>query len=181
MDNKKLGIIILIAALVILAVSIVVKVNSDYIINKFISQENTCYLEDGTCLHEQEKSELIYYIVVWVFCAGMIALSIFLIFFEKGNKAINKIESAVSVIEKEKQAKSEEEKFEILMKGLSKEEQKVIKSVREQDGITQQTLRLRTDLHKSKLSIVLDSLEKKGLVARQHKGKTNQVFLKVKL
>ena len=50
-----------------------------------------------------------------------------------------------------------------VLAGYTDEEKKVVKAVKEQDGITQSTLRLRTDLHKSKLSIVLDGLEKKGL------------------
>jgi len=36
-------------------------------------------------------------------------------------------------------------------------------------------------MHKSKLSIVLDGLEKKGLVTRKEKGKTKQVFLKINI
>ena len=76
---------------------------------------------------------------------------------------------------------TEEEKFNILLKGLNHDEKKILNAVKEQDGITQQTLRLRTDIHKSKLSIVLDGLEKKGLVTRKEKGKTKQVFLKIGL
>jgi len=64
---------------------------------------------------------------------------------------------------------------------MDADERKVITAVKEQDGITQQTLRLRTDLHKSKLSIILDGLEKKGLIKKVPKGKTKQVFLKIRL
>ena len=98
-----------------------------------------------------------------------------IIAFEKSQKEI------VSALGKQKEIKVEEEKFDILMKGLNEEEQKVMKAVKEQDGITQQTLRLRTDLHKSKLSILLDGLEKKELLKRKAKGKTKQVFLKINL
>jgi uncharacterized membrane protein len=87
----------------------------------------------------------------------------------------------MSALESHKKEQTAEERFRLLLKGLDSEEKKVIKAVKEQDGITQHTLRLRSDLHKSKLSIVLDRLEKKGLVKRIVKGKTKQVFLKVKL
>jgi len=110
-----------------------------------------------------------------ILISGIAALGIYLIFFEKSQKAI------ISTLEKQKQIQKEEEKFGILLKGLNEDEQKVIRAVKEQDGITQQTLRLRTDMHKSKLSIVLDGLEKKGLIKKVPKGKTNQVFLKIGL
>jgi uncharacterized membrane protein len=84
-------------------------------------------------------------------------------------------------LEKQRKIQTEDERFNILLKGLDTEEKKVIKAVKEQDGISQQTLRIRTDLHKSKLSIVLDGLEKKGLVRRIPKKKTKLVFLKFKL
>jgi len=105
----------------------------------------------------------------------MLALGVYLIFFEKSQKEI------VRTLENQKKIQTEEEKFSILLKGLDAEEKKVIKAVKDQDGITQQTLRLRTDLHKSKLSIVLDGLEKKGLIKKAPKGKTNQIFLKIGL
>jgi len=173
MDNKKLGVIILIAGFVIASIIFGVKINHDIVVSKIVSQEGTCFLKDGTCLHEDKN--LLFYIIGWVFSAAIIALGIYLILFEKSQKAI------ISTLEKQKQILGEDEKFDILLKGLNVDEKKVIKAVREQDGITQQTLRLRTDLHKSKLSIVLDSLESKELIKRVPKGKTNQVFLKAKI
>ena len=65
--------------------------------------------------------------------------------------------------------------------GLNEEEKKVIIAVKDQDGITQQTLRLRTGLHKSKLSIVISDLQAKKLIEKVPKGKTNQIFLKIAL
>lgn len=173
MDNKKLGVIILVVGLLLAVSVLVIKLREDAIINKFIHQEGTCFLEDGTCLHADRS--IVGYVIGWIISAVIIALGIYLIIFEKSQKAI------ISTLEKQKQVQGEEERFEILLKGLNADEKKVIKAVKEQDGITQQTLRLRTDLHKSKLSIVLDGLEKKGLVKRVEKGKTKQVFLKAKI
>lgn len=173
MDNKKLGIIIIIIAVVLASVIYVVKAREDALINKIIDEQGSCFLEDGTCLHADRDTS--FYFVGWIISAALAALGIYLVFFERSQKEI------VSALEKQKQMKVEEEKFDILLKGLDKDEQKVIKAVKEQDGITQSTLRLRTDLHKSKLSIVLDKLEKKGLIARKEKGKTKQVFLKINI
>jgi len=171
MDNKKLGIILMIVGILIASTAFFIKSKEDGLINKFISQEGTCFLEDGTCLHDDR--DLVGYTFAWIISAIIIALGLFLLLFEKSQKAI------VSALEDQKKIKVNEEKFDILMKGLSSEEQKIIKAVKEQDGITQNTLGLRTDLHKSKLSLVLNGLEKKGLIKRVEKGKTKQVFLKI--
>lgn len=173
MDNKKLGIILIIIGVVLAITVQVIKIKEDAVIRKVISEHGSCFLEDGTCLHEDRG--ITFYIIGWVVSAVIGALGIYLVFFEKSQKAI------ISTLEKQKHVQTEQEKFEILLKGLNSDEQKVVKAVKEQDGITQQTLRLRTDMHKSKLSIVLDGLEKKGLVARKEKGKTKQVFLKINL
>jgi len=173
MDNKKLGIILIIVGILIASTAFFIKAKEDGLINKFISQEGTCFLEDGTCLHDDRN--LVGYTFAWIISAVIIALGLYLVFFERSQKEI------VSALENQKNIKVNEEKFDILMKGLSSEEQKIIKAVKDQDGITQSTLKLRTDLHKSKLSIVLNGLEKKGLIKRIEKGKTKQVFLKINI
>jgi DNA-binding MarR family transcriptional regulator len=173
MDNKKLGIILLIIGLFLSITIYMVKINEDSLIRRVVLEEESCYLDDGTCLHEDRN--LTFYLIGWLISAVIIALGIYLIFFEKSQKEI------VSALENQKQIKVTEEKFDILLKGLSEDEKKIIKAVKEQDGITQATLRLRTDLHKSKLSILLDKLEKKNLIKRIEKGKTKQVFLKINI
>ncbi|MBU1205060.1 MAG: MarR family transcriptional regulator [Nanoarchaeota archaeon] len=129
--------------------------------------------ESGVCPMENQTPWQTYLGIILI--SGIAALGIYLIFFEKSQKEIAKI------LEKQKHIQLKEEKFDILLMGLNDDEKKVLKAVKEQDGITQQTLRLRTDIHKSKLSIVLDGLEKKGLITRKEKGKTKQVFIKIGL
>ena len=171
MDNKKLGIILIMVCLVL-----------GFLIYTFnealnVQAEANCECEEmqegGFCPMNGHTPWQTYLGVGLI--SAIAALGVYLIFFEKSQKEI------ISTLKKQKHIQIEEEKFDILLKGLNSDEKKVIKAVKEQDGITQQTLRLRTDLHKSKLSIVLDGLEKKGLVARKEKGKTKQVFLKITL
>ncbi|MBW2980503.1 hypothetical protein KY360_03740 [Candidatus Woesearchaeota archaeon] len=171
MDNKQLGIILIGLCLVL-----------GFLISTFNSALNaqaeasctcTAMEEGGLCPHEKQTPWQTYLGIVLV--SAIAALGIYLIFFEKSQKEI------ISTLEKHKKIQVDEEKFNILLKGLDVDEKNVLKAVKEQDGITQQTLRLRTDLHKSKLSIVLDGLEKKGLIKKEPKGKTNQIFLKIGL
>ncbi len=173
MDNKKLGIILLVVGLVLSIAVYMVKVTEDSMINKVVVDQGTCFLDDGTCLHADRS--LLFYFVGWGLSGIIVALSLYLMIFEKSQKEI------ISALADQKNIKVNEEKFDILLKGLTAEEKKVMKAVKEQDGITQQTLRLRTDLHKSKLSIVLDGLEKKDLISRKDKGKTKEVYLKIAL
>lgn len=169
MDNKKLGIILIIICIVF---SFLV-----FTFNQALDKytEASCECEDmqngGFCPMDKQTPWQTY--TGFILISAVAALGIYLIFFEKSQKEI------ISALEKQKHIQVGEEKFNILLKGLNQDEQKVIKAVKEQDGITQQTLRLRIDMHKSKLSIILDGLEKKGLIRRIEKGKTKQVFLKI--
>jgi len=172
MDNKKLGIMLVVFCIFIAIIFFTFKSQ----LKEINKAGCTCDVmeEGGVCSAEQNNIGIIDYVSI-ALIFSMLALGIYLIFFEKSQKEI------ISTLENHKKVQTKEEKFEILLKGLNADEQTVIKAVKEQDGITQQTLRFRTDLHKSKLSILLDGLEKKGLVARKEKGKTKQVFLKVNI
>lgn len=173
MDNKKLGIILVIASVLLGGIV--------FVFDRQLSIQSAASCScagmqgsgAGFCPMDEKTPWQTYAAVTLI--SGVAALGIYLLFFEKSQRAI------ISTLEKQKQLQTQEEKFSILLMGLDNDEQKVINAVREQEGITQQTLRLRTDLHKSKLSIVLASLEKKGLIKREDKGKTKQVFLKISL
>ena len=171
MDNKQLGIILLVIC--VLLGGMIYAFDNQIKAQAEAGCSCTEMEEGGFCPHEEQSPWQTNLSVVLI--SAIAALGFYLIFFDKGQKEI------VSTLQNQKKMQVEEEKFEILLKGLDEDEKKVIKAVKEQDGITQQTLRLRADLHKSKLSIVLDRLEKKHLVKRVDKGKTKQVFLKINL
>lgn len=63
--------------------------------------------------------------------------------------------------------------------GLDEFEKQTLIAIRKQEGITQNTLRLRVDMSKAKLSQTLSSLEKKQIVTRSPKGKTLAIFSKL--
>src|SRR3989338_400658 len=99
------------------------------------------------------------------------ALGIYLLFFSTSEEAILKR------LEEEKNIKIEQNKFDIVLKAMDDNEKKVLKAIKEQDGITQSTLKYRTDLSKAKVSQILTDFEKKHLVKRELKGKTYAVYL----
>jgi len=99
------------------------------------------------------------------------ALGIYLLFFSTSEEAILKR------LEEEKNMKIEQNKFEFILKALDENEKKVLKAIKEQEGITQSTLKYRTDLSKSKVSQILTDFEKKQLIKRELKGKTYAVYL----
>lgn len=69
------------------------------------------------------------------------------------------------------------DKFSLLLRPLDENERKVLIAIKEQEGITQSTLRYRADLSKAKVSQILTDFEKKQLIERKAKGKTYSVFL----
>jgi uncharacterized membrane protein len=171
MDNKRLGIFLIIAGIVLGI--ILLSINS--LVNNSIDVACECseMEEGGSCPHEKQTLWSVYLGLILI--SALLALGVYMIFFEKTQKEI------VSVLENQKKIQTEEEKYELLLKGLNEDEKKVLNAVKEQDGITQETLRLRADMHKSKLSIILSGLEKKELIKKVQEGKTNKVFIKFKL
>ena len=98
------------------------------------------------------------------------ALGIYLLFFSTSEEAILKR------LEEEKNIKIAQNKFDIVLKAMDDNEKKVLKAIKEQDGITQSTLKYRTDLSKAKVSQILTDFEKKHLVKRELKGKTYAIY-----
>ena len=100
----------------------------------------------------------------------LFALGFYLIFFSQGEQAV------IQHLHKEQEKQSQKEKFALLLRGLDEFEQNVLTQVCQQEGITQNTLRLRVNMSKAKLSQVLTNLEKKKLVKREAQKKTRAVY-----
>jgi predicted transcriptional regulator len=165
MENKKLGILLIAIGLVVGGVFI-------YYSSNLVQEgrEVGCFPSEDCVGIEKALSFSHFAVGVFSF---ILALGFYLLFFNKTDKII------LGKLEDDKNMKIEDMKFDILMKALDSYEKKVISAVREQDGITQSTLRLRLDMSKAKLSYVLTALEKKNLIKRVQKGKTLAIFLKI--
>lgn len=172
LSKRKLGIIILVVSIIFLITIVIFS----YQINNLISElmklsNNNCFIK-GRCTHQQ--SNLPIYIGLIAVIINII-LGVYIIILHKSEHEVK------NYIEVDKKHKDKEERFGILLKGLDEDEKKVIQKVKEQDGISQSTLRIRTDMSKSKLSMVLSSLEKKNLIKKVQQGKFNKIFLKMAL
>ena len=168
MDNKKLGILLLIIGLAVGGVFL-------YITSKITVQgkELGCF-PNQDCIGV-ERALSFSHIAVGIF-SFIFALGFYLLMFNKTDRVDRSI---IKKLEEENKQKIEDMKFDILMRALDQFEQKVVNAVREQDGITQNTLRLRLDMSKAKLSYVLQELEKRGIIKRVEKGKTLSIHLKI--
>ena len=145
------------------------------ILVNFIVDTNTIGIEAG-CFQTEECSQAAFALTSSHLGVGIIfalfSLALYLLIFSKSEAFWLK------KLEQQKQELSSEEKWKIIELMLDENEIKVMKAIKEQPGITQFTLRLRTDLSKSKLSDILSRFEKKGIVERRAKGKTLSVYLK---
>ncbi len=122
------------------------------------------------------------------FLSFIFALGFYLLFFNKNEKESLKDANLIEKnniynysLEKNNEHKAEKtsavDKFSLLLRPLDENERKVLMSIKEQEGITQSTLKFRANLSKAKISQILADFEKKSLIERKAKGKTYQVFL----
>ncbi len=163
MENKKLG-------FVILSISILASILAFGFVGVLGRQTAAlqCY-PTNECQRVASLMSLSHIAVGLISFIG--ALGIYLLFFSTSEEAILKR------LEDEKNIKIEQDKFELVLKAMDDNEKKVLKAIKEQDGITQSTLRYRTDLSKAKVSQILTDFEKKHLVKRELKGKTYAVYI----
>lgn len=105
----------------------------------------------------------------------------YLTFFSKSEfllrQSIKRLEEESERIQKDKQIIINEEKFNAILKTLHPSEQTILKVIKEHEGITQNTLRIKASLSKAKVSQALSDFAKKGLIRKQEKGKTYSVYL----
>ena len=186
MENKNLGIILITLAVLLLVIGfffrnlLVQSYNVE--LTDMMNNGGGCGVTPDSCPH-QRINQLLAPTIIWaVLVVLVIAIGFYLIFFEKSQKMLKESqEKIVKTLEETKKQQDVESKFELILTALNEDEKNVIKSVREQDGITQATLRIRTGFSKAKLSALLNDLENRGLIKKIAKGKTNQVFLKRKI
>ena len=165
MENKKLGVLLMILSIVFFVFII-------YFNSNLSQQSNVlgCNINEE-CVRVDGLLSITH--IAFGFFGFMLALGFYILFFSKSEERVLKR------LEDHKKDRTDEEKFNLILKALDPHEKKVLKAVKEQDGITQNTLKLRANMSKAKLSYVLQELEKRNLIKRVPKGKTLQVFLKI--
>src|SRR3989344_782786 len=159
MNNRHIGAVLLVVALFI---GIFLFVQEE--------QGGVCYV-DGICVHDQQ--------FIKYFLGGLLAVVVafsgaYLLFFDKSQKML--LQQHKEFASALKEAK-EKDVFQAYLAGFSEEEQKVLKAVKEQEGIQQSTLRYRINMPKTSLSLLLKSLEEREIITRKEHGKTNEKFL----
>ena len=162
MENKKLGFIII-------GLSVILSFTMFSYMGKLNVQEQA-----NNCNPTQECQQIsslfgMSHIAIG-FLSFIFALGFYLLFF---NKSEAKISDALETIQEEKT----QDKFKLLLRPLDDNERKVMISIKEQEGITQATLKYRANLSKAKVSQILTDFEKKNLIVREAKGKTYELFL----
>lgn len=173
MNPKQIGIILLIAGIILASIVYFIKAKDDFYIDAIIQERNSCYLSDGTCLHEDRNYSL--YIISWVI-SGMLAMIGFYLIFSKADKG--------AAIQKEKPGQDLPNElntadFSSVSAKLEPNEKAVFEKVIESQGtIFQSELVEKTAFSKVKVTRILDKLEGKGLIERKRRGMTNVVILR---
>jgi len=178
MNQKQVGIILIIVGIILAGFVYITKVREDQHIATMIQiQQGSCYLADGTCLHDDRDYTI--YIFGFALSFALFIFGSYLAFVDKTQQILEKHSREVSSALKDaKKYEKEKDEFGAFLGGFSDDEQKILKSVKEQEGIQQSTLRYKTGLSKTSLSLLLKSLEERNIISRKEEGKTNKVFLR---
>ena len=175
--HKPLGVILVVIGIFFLISIVIFKMQIDDLATTLMLESDGVCILDGKCVHEQSDFPVY---LGGAFTFITLALGFYLLFFDKSQKYANRTnKEIVKVLQETKKKQTSDEKFNLVLKGLSSDEKKVVKAVKDQDGIEQATLRIRTDLSKTKLSVVLSDLEKKNFIKKIPQGKKNKIYLKI--
>ncbi|MBU0471497.1 MAG: hypothetical protein KKF65_02660 [Nanoarchaeota archaeon] len=175
MKQKQIGIILIILAIILSIFTYTLKAREEKYINNIIHETGSCFLSDGTCLHADRNIYI--YIIGWAMSIAIGIFGIYLII-DKTDKTLAEQQVIVThALNEAKKNEKEKDEFKAFLTGFEEDQQKVLKAVKEQEGIKQSTLRYRTDMSKTTLSLLLKKLEERKIIKRKPSGKTNEVYL----
>ncbi len=161
MNNKKLGIILIVIVLLLAGTfwyvrAEFVKAQLDRIID---DSDGGCIHEGDTCPFQEINKLNIPTLLISVLLLILLSFGIYLMY-KKEKKEIKKSYSKI-------------------LKTLEKDEKDIFKEILEEKGtVFQSELVEKTGLSKVKITRVLDRLEGKGLIERKRRGMTNIVILR---
>ncbi len=173
MDNRKIGLTVLILSTLFGTVAFTA-------MTKFANhaQDIGCF-DNPQCTQLESVLNWSHFTVGIVFAA--FALGIYLLFFSKSEhllrQAIKRLEVEKNRLEKEHHVKISDGKFNAILKTLDPAESTILSIIKEQEGITQNTLRIKANLSKGKVSQVLSDFHKRGLIKKEEKGKTYALYV----
>jgi len=164
--DKRIGIALIIIALIVGALALVDRMNTEKLISEYANQTGSCYI-GGTCLHEQTNTT---FIALSIAAAAILVVGVLIILLGKG-----KPRTVVSVSKPAKPApeiKAPEPK-------LEGDHKKIYDLLVEMGGsVLQGELVEKSGMNKVTVSRTLDKLEMRGLIERRRHGMSNIVVLK---
>ncbi len=103
--------------------------------------------------------------------SAIVSLGIYLMFFSRSEEIVLK------KLEETKEVRLGEERFSVLLSALGEDEKKIVELLKNEPGISQHMVTLKTGFSKAKVSGLMKDLETKNLIKREDSGKTLNVYL----
>lgn len=179
MNQKRIGIFLIILSILLAGLFYQVQRELEVLVQQRVDSQQTCFLENGTCLHQKVSN---IYLFGEAFALLLFSLGLYLIFFDKSAKILalhaEQNVQIAAALQKAEEEKTKDVGFTAFLAGFNEDQQKVLKAIKEQDGILQSTLRYRTGLTKTDVSLILKNFEEKGYISKKPDGNTNKVFLR---
>lgn len=133
-----------------------------------------CLYDESTCPQVEESIQVPNILGIAVLILALVVAS-YLFYSDKVQQKI------LRELRESDEKNQREENLDLILSVLREDEKKVLLAIKEQPGITQNTLRLRTDFSKAKLSNILKELEVRTLIKKEAEKKTNKLYLKRRL
>ncbi|HII14872.1 MAG TPA: hypothetical protein HA362_01010 [Nanoarchaeota archaeon] len=167
MNNRTIGIGIIIASLILLAAIISFRIELNRAAKQIVEQNNGICIIDGECMHEKTAYPVQTYGGIIV-ASLLFAFGVYLAIVPKKASLERSKEESISHEEREKR-----------LKLLNEDEKKVVEMLKQAEGtMFQSDLVEKSGFTKVKVTRILDVLEGKRLVERKRRGMTNVVILK---